>query len=131
MIYIDTCALLKLAHREAESSALRSWLLARPDGEARVSSALTDIEAARALRRVDPGALPGIPGLLASLDLFEIDQAVRSRAAAYTDPHLRSLDAIHLATAEELRGELAAFVTYDKRLMTAALGIGLPVTAPA
>ncbi|MFE1786136.1 type II toxin-antitoxin system VapC family toxin, partial [Streptomyces sp. NPDC059506] len=131
MIYLDTCALLKLAHREAESSALRAWLLSSPTENRRVSSALAEVEAARALRRSDPEALPRLPGLLAAFDLIEIDQAVRRRAAAYPDPLLRSLDAIHLATAEEVRPELSAFVTYDKRLASAAMGIGLPVVAPS
>ncbi|MDT3399810.1 type II toxin-antitoxin system VapC family toxin [Streptomyces sp. B1866] len=131
MIYLDTCAVLKLAHREAESAALRAWLLSQPADEYLVSSALTEVEAARALARTDPPALAALPGLLAAIGFFEIDQIVRRRAAAYQDPHLRSLDAIRLATAEELRGELAAFVTYDKRLLTAAQGLGLPVAAPA
>lgn len=131
MIYLDTCAVLKLAHREAESAALRAWLLDRPAGEALVSSTLAEVELARALRRADPAALPQLPALLGSFDLFEIDQGIRRRAAAYPDPHLRSLDAIHLATAEELRPELTAFVTYDKHLLAAATGTGLPTVAPA
>jgi predicted nucleic acid-binding protein len=130
MIYLDSCALLKLAHREAESAALRAWLLARPTDEAWVSSTLAEVETARALRRADPTALPQLGALLSSLDFFEIDLDVRRRAAAYPGPHLRSLDAIHLATAEELRTELTAFVTYDKRLLSAAAGAGLPAVAP-
>jgi hypothetical protein len=55
---------------------------------------------------------------------------VRARAAAYTDPLLRSLDAIHLATAEEVRADLVALVTYDERLAAAAKELGLPVEAP-
>jgi uncharacterized protein len=43
---------------------------------------------------------------------------------------LRSLDAIHLATAHELRAELTAFVCYDKRLRDSAHALGLPVEAP-
>ena len=44
---------------------------------------------------------------------------------------LRSLDAVHLATAHELRTELTAFVCYDKRLCDSARAVGLPVEAPA
>lgn len=131
MIYLDTCAVLKLAHHEAESGALRRWLLAQPAGEPWVSSALTEVEATRALWRADPKALPRLPGLLDHVDLFEIDQGVRRRAAAYSEPRIRSLDAIHLATAEELRAELTALVTYDKRLLAVAAGAGLPAVAPA
>jgi hypothetical protein len=130
MIYLDSCALMKLAHDEAESSALRAWLLALPSGETWVSSTLAEVETARALRRCDPEALPRLGAFLRQLDLFEIDQAIRRRAAAYAEPHLRPLDAIHLATAEELRAELTAFVTYDKRLLAAAAGAGFPAVAP-
>ncbi|GAA2498133.1 type II toxin-antitoxin system VapC family toxin [Streptomyces thermolineatus] len=131
MIYPGTCTLLKPAHREAESSALRAWLLSSPTENRRVSSAPAEVEAARALRRSGPEALPRLPGLLAAFGLVETDQAVRRRAAACPDPLLRSLDAIHLATAEEIRPEPSAFVTYDKRLAAAAMGIVLPVVAPS
>ena len=60
MIYIDTSAVLKLVHPEAESVALRTWLATHPDDL--VSSALVRTEARRALLRYDPGALPGLPG---------------------------------------------------------------------
>ncbi|MFD8592813.1 hypothetical protein ACFV1B_25255 [Streptomyces sp. NPDC059637] len=62
MIYPGTCALLKPARREAESSALRAWLLSSPTENRRVSSALAEVEAARALRRSGPEALPRLPG---------------------------------------------------------------------
>lgn len=45
-------------------------------------------------------------------------------------PTLRTLDAIHLATAMELGRELDAFVTYDTRLAVAARWVGLVVAAP-
>jgi hypothetical protein len=65
---------------------------------------------------------------------FEIDTAVRAVAASYADPLLRSLDAIHLATAQVLTAELgeplAAFVTYDKRLLAAAQTAGFTTASP-
>jgi predicted nucleic acid-binding protein len=63
----------------------------------------------------------------------EINGAVRATAAAYPEPMLRSLDAIHLATAELLIASgkaLTAFVTYDKRLAETVSKIGIPVAAP-
>lgn len=60
-----------------------------------------------------------------------MNSVVRTAAAAYTDPVLRSLDAIHLATAHSVFGSrLTAFITYDKRLLTAAEQVGLPVASP-
>jgi predicted nucleic acid-binding protein len=61
---------------------------------------------------------------------LEIDDTVRATAAALADPQLRSLDAIHLATALLARSELEAFVTYDQRLLAAAGQLGLPTASP-
>lgn len=59
-----------------------------------------------------------------------IDDPVVAAAAAFTDPMLRSLDAIHLASAMRLAPDLTAFVTYDKRLAAAAANFHLPVVIP-
>jgi predicted nucleic acid-binding protein len=98
VIYLDTSALVKLVRQEPASSDLVTWLGGRPNA-ALISSALVEVELPRALRRHAPEALPGVPGLLARLYLLEVDATVRATAAAYPDPQLRSLDAIHLATA--------------------------------
>jgi hypothetical protein len=52
-------------------------------------------------------------------------------AEAIGDPLVRSLDAIHLATAFGIRTDLTAFVCYDKRLCASADALGLPVESPA
>ena len=132
MIYLDSAALVKLVREEAESAALVDWLNARPD-QRLVASALVEVEVPRALRRSQPGVLGGVAATLARIDRIEIDAAVRATAAAYVDPHLRSLDAIHLATAGELVASgktVCAFVTYDARLAEAARRTGLTVAAP-
>lgn len=70
---------------------------------------------------------------LARIDRIELDAAIRATAAAYVDPLLRSLDAIHLATADQLVAsgkEISAFVTYDKRLAEAARASSFSVVAP-
>ncbi len=55
-----------------------------------------------------------------------------SRFCAETGPRsLRSLDAIHLATALSITPEIDALVTYDDRLRDAALESGLQVEAPS
>ena len=133
MIYLDTAALVKLIRVEAESAALVEWLNARSD-QPLVASALVEIEVPRALRRSQPGVLGGVAGVLARLHRIEINAAVRATVGAYTEPTLRSLDAIHLATAELLLASgkpLRAFVTYDKRLATAAEAATLPVATPS
>lgn len=130
MIYLDTAALVKLVRREVESYALVDWIAGQRD-ELLVSSALAEVELPRALRRTEPDLLSAVPGVLGRIAIYEIDELVRTTAAAYDDPAIRSLDAIHLATADAVLGDdLTAFVTYDRRLLAAAEDLGLTVTAP-
>ncbi|MCE3555988.1 type II toxin-antitoxin system VapC family toxin [Pseudonocardia sp. RS11V-5] len=130
MIYLDTAALVKLVRPEPESSALADWLDARAD-QPWVSSVLVEVELPRALRRVEPALLVDVPAALARVARYEIDETVRAAAAAYPDPDLRSLDAIHLATARGVFGKhLTAFVTYDRGLLGAAESAGLPTAHP-
>jgi hypothetical protein len=133
VIYLDTAALIKLIRVEAESAALVEWLNARQE-EPLVASALVEVEVPRALRRSQPGVLGAAAGVLSRLHRIEMSAAVRATAGGYVEPTLRSLDAIHLATAELLVAagkQLRAFVTYDKRLAAAAGEIALPVAAPS
>src|SRR5439155_19900612 len=109
--------------------------LASHPGSTLVSSALVEVEVPRALRRAAPQALVAVPAVLSKLNRHGIDQTVRATAAAYEDRDLRSLDAIHLATAQIVAGEsaerLVAFVSYDKRLLASAAAAGLPTASPS
>lgn len=133
MIYLDSAAIVKLAHPEAESADLQLWLAERA-GVPRVTSALAEVEVPRAIHRHAPASLPHVPLVLGTIARFEIDTAVRALAASYADPLLRSLDAIHLATAQVLNAELneslQAFVTYDLRLLKAVRLAGLAAASP-
>lgn len=132
MIYLDTSAIVKLIRPEAESGDLVEWLNTRR-AESVVTSKLTEVELPQGLRRAEPARLAAVPAVLARLARFEMDDAVRATAAAYSHPVLRSLDAIHLATADHLVAagkSLTAFVTYDSRLATIARDIGLPTACP-
>lgn len=129
MLYLDTSALMKLCHLEAGSATLQRWLAAHP-GEW-VTSALTEVELTRAIARANASALAHVPLVLARCDRLDIDERVRADAAVLTPTELRSLDAIHLATAVEFVSDLEAFITYDKRLGESAAAAGLTVVAPA
>jgi uncharacterized protein len=130
MLYLDTSALIKLITREAESDALADWLDERTSVPW-VSSNLIEVEIPRALRRVDPSLLAAVPSIVARVSRYEIDEVVRAAAGAYPDTALRSLDAIHLATAQTIFGNaLTGFVSYDERLLAAAAAVGLPTAAP-
>jgi hypothetical protein len=129
LIYLDSAAILKLIHVEPETAALRAWLDARADAP-RVSSALVQVEVVRAVRRAAPHALGHVAPVLVGVNRFAVSAAVRRVAASFSEPGLRSLDAIHLATAMPMAGELEALVSYDKRLLAAAAAAGLPVACP-
>ena len=130
MIYLDSAAIVKLVHAEAESAALRAWLDVRAD-TGWMSSVLTEIESFRALARYAPGAASRLPAVLDQIDLIGLDPPVRILAQTVRPASVRSLDAIHLGTALHSRQVLTSFVTYDKRLLDAALAAGLPAEAPA
>jgi predicted nucleic acid-binding protein len=129
VIYLDAAALVKLLHPEPETARLTAWLNQQAEAP-RVSSVLIEVEVARAVRRRAPHLVGRVASVLLGVNRFAISPTVRNAAASFADPALRSLDAIHLATALELRTELDAFVTYDKRLLAAAEAAGLPVASP-
>ena len=130
MIYLDSAAVVKLAHAEPESAALRAWLDDRTETQW-ISSVLTEIESFRALARYAPEAASRLPAVLDQIDLIDLDQPIRMLARTVTPATVRSLDAIHLGTAFRSRPSLTSFVTYDKRLLDAAQAAGLPIDAPA
>lgn len=129
MIYLDSSALLKLLHDEPESVALADWLSAH-QGTPVVSSELAKVEVVRASRRINPATLTAAVALLAGLDLVPLSGAVIDEAAAIGATTLRSLDALHLASALLIQAQLTAFVAYDHRLAEAASTAGLELFAP-
>lgn len=129
MIYLDTSALMKLVREEPESDALGAWLAERPEQPV-VTSELGRVELLRAARRVGGPASVEARAVIDDVDLVPLDRGVQDVACDIGEPWLRTLDALHLASAIVLRGELTAFVAYDQRLLDAATAQGLPVVTP-
>ena len=126
--YVDSSALVKLAVREAESMALRRYLARhRP----LVSSALARTEVVRALLPLGPEAVRRGREVLERVDLLRINDRVLDAAGLMAPSELRSLDAIHLASAELLGSDLRALVTYDARLAASTSGRGFRVIQPS
>lgn len=125
--YLDSSAIVKLAVREPESAALRRYLRGR---RPLVSSALARTEVARALLPLGDEALRRGRDVLDRIDLARVNDRVLSAAGTLLPTDVRSLDAIHLATAQELGSDLARIVTYDDRMAAAARALGLTVSAP-
>jgi len=71
-----------------------------------------------------------IDEVFATVDWVACNDAALARAVAIRPDAVRTLDAIHIATALEIGGELEAFVTYDGRQAEAAALAGLPVESP-
>lgn len=121
--------MIKLLVEETHSTALAEFYDAHSDAEW-VSSVLLRIEVIRAVARGMPALLPDARGLLLALSYIAIDDDIVEGAMNELDRSLRSLDAIHLATARVLASELDGFVTYDDRLIKAAADAGLAAIAP-
>jgi uncharacterized protein len=129
VIYLDTSAFVKLVWSERETPALQVFLAQKPE-ILLVSSSLLTVEARRAVLREDASQMPRADLLLTRIGQVGVTRAVLEAASRLPDPSVRSLDAVHLATALQLRPDLDAVVTYDNRLASAAENQGLPVTRP-
>jgi len=125
--YLDSSAIVKLVIAEPESAALRQHLRRR---RPLVSSALARTEVLRALLGEVPEATARAQALLGHIDLLRINDRVLGTAGALLPAHLRSLDAIHLASALQLGTDLDSLVSYDHRMLDAAHHIGISVASP-
>ena len=127
-VYLDSSAIVKVAVKEPESDALRKHLRRR---RPLVSSALARIEVLRALLPSGEAALASGRDVLTRIDLVRVNDRVLNLAGSMEPEELRSLDAIHLATAARLRDELGGLVTYDERMAEAAEHLGFRVFTPS
>ncbi len=124
---MDSSAYVKLPLAEPECDALRTEL-GRWEGY--VSSVLLSVEAVRACARYGPDYANQARAGLAGLALLPIDETVRDSAARLEPQSLRSLDALHLATALSLGDDLGVMIAYDKRLLDIATQHGIPTANP-
>lgn len=128
-LYLDASALVKLVITERESAALRIFLAGDP---VLISSRIGAVELRRvAARQDEQPAEPQVDAILANMLIIEVDEGVAESAGAVHPTSLRTLDAIHLASALTLAPELDALITYDARLADAARAAGLNVVSPA
>jgi predicted nucleic acid-binding protein len=127
-VYLDASALVKLVLPEPESFALLAFLADRPR---QLSSRLSTVEVARALRRRGGYDEERLRAVISQLTFRELDRELATAAGRLGPSGLRTLDAVHLATALSIQAEVETFVTYDARLADAARSHGLAVVAPA
>jgi predicted nucleic acid-binding protein len=127
-LYFDTSALAKLIISEKESSALRDWLATRA-GTPIVTNTVGVVEIQRLSARTRPVTSGAAVTLLGRIGHLDLTPAAIALAAQLPPPEVRTLDALHLASAAGLH-DLEALVSYDQRLLDAAVGYGLPVAQP-
>ena len=127
MIYADTSALAKLLIPETETAALRSWI-SRQDARL-VTNSVGVVELRRLAARVSQQALGAATVLLGRIDRLALTPAALALAGELPPPEVRTLDALHIASAAELL-ELQVLLTYDRRMAEAATHFGLPVESP-
>jgi predicted nucleic acid-binding protein len=125
--YLDASALVKLVVAEPESDSLARWLGPEPRI---VSSEIAISEVVRALRLADsrPELADRARRRLEETTLVRLSRDLLERAATVGPARLRTLDAIHLATALEVNPD--EFLAYDRRLLAAAATAGLSVASP-
>jgi uncharacterized protein len=128
LTYVDSSAIVKLVVAEPESKALRRYLSRR---QPLVCSALARTEVARALMPSGPEAVTRGEDVLRRIQLLRINDRVLSEAGRMEPAELRSLDAIHLASANQLGSSVKHIVTYDERMAGAAKAAGWSVASPS
>lgn len=129
-LYLDSSALVKLVQSEPETGELRRFLR-RHREDLRATSSLAVVEVVRAVAAGGPEARAHARRLVGRLHLLSMTSALLDSAADLAPNRpLRSLDAIHLASAQALGSDLRAVLTYDLRMASAAEELGLVVTAP-
>jgi hypothetical protein len=127
LIYLDASACVKLVLSEPESPAVEAAI---EDVERLVASEILEVEVMRATRR-GGGEITVARAQLDGVRLLPLSDEIRRRASELLPLSIRSLDAIHIATALELGERLDSLFTYDQRMATAARETGLEVRAPA
>jgi len=128
-LYLDSSALIKLIFDEEETAALEDFL---SEHRLRLSSSLARVEVMRAARTVsDELVSRHADAVLGAIELIAPDAALLADAARIDPLTLRSLDAVHLATAVALADDIEGMVVYDRRLADAARHAGLTVWSPS
>lgn len=143
MIYLDTSAMVKLVIREQESDHLIEWLNnanhdhTHPTRTDCATAHIGQLELIRAARRLDDSQAHGTAAataaahrILDTIDTLHMTPEIAELATTIAPTELRTLDAIHLATALANKSTVTTVCAYDQRLIAACQQHNLPVIAP-
>jgi predicted nucleic acid-binding protein len=128
--YFDSSALVKLVLSESETRAMRAFIVERSPN--RTTSALARTEVVRATAPVGAHLVVKAREMLSTCTEIALSRHLLDRAGELANElDIRSLDAIHLASAEQVRPFIEGVVTYDRRMADAARAFDFEVVAPA
>jgi len=126
--YVESSALVKLAINEPEAPSLRQAIRSH---DQLATSELAFLEVGRAARRDDgDDGLARTRAVMLPFVPVTIDRRILEAAVGIDPTTLRSLDAIHVATALGLQMPDLVFYSYDQRTISAAEANGLTVASP-
>lgn len=125
LIYLDSSVALRTILDVPERRRLQSWM--QETGATLLSSRLLRTEVTRVLRRDERPLSDGEP-LLGRVGLLEITRETHTVAESI-ERHIKTLDALHLATAL-LIGDTVTVATHDATMLSVAEHLGLRVTDP-
>jgi uncharacterized protein len=127
VIYLDASALVTLISGRTYSDELRQFLGDRPEMPM-ATSTIGFIETVRIMDQV--GDFPSLMSdLVGRFTEILVTEEIRDAAAALPG-RLRTLDAVHVASAQVLGEVLDTLVTYDRRMLETAQSVGVPTAAP-
>ena len=127
MIYLDASALVTLVTGRSYALELREFLTRSPEMPMGTST-IGFIETVRTLDRV--GSYPtAMDDLLADFTEILVTDEIRN-GAANLPGGVRTLNAVHIASAQAIGDALAFLVSYDKRMLDIASSVGIPIAAP-
>ncbi len=127
LTYLDSSLALRLL-LEGEEAARRWFESVAARDSPLVSSKLLELEVIRALRRDDRPLSVG-DVVLDAVDILGVDLELFEEASAI-EPHVKSLDALHLATALRIGTDLTVIATHDQNMKRVAEDLGFEVADP-
>ena len=125
-VYLDSSAAIKLVVDESESADLSAFI--DRNSLRLIGSLLLVTELRRATYRIPELTQDAVSEMLSGFEIYNIPPAAFYQAGWFEQPNLRSLDAIHVASAMALKADL--LITYDKRMLLAAQDAHLNVSSP-
>jgi len=127
-VYLDASALVKLVAPEEETGALATYLA---EHRSQTTSVIGLVEVRRAAARRTGVTPERVEDVLGRISAIGLDLSIVAAAGSNGPATLRTLDAIHLASAAALGDDLEAVVTYDSRMADAARACGMRHVSPA